>query len=210
MPRPRSDIRPRVIEAARRQFLQQGVDGASLRRIAADAGTSIGMIYYYFPTKDDLFLAVVEDVYAGALDDLTTALRSGADVEERLRNAFARLARMDEREFEVVRLVIREAMISSKRLGSLVERFSRGHLPLLWQTVHEGLATGAIDGRHPLPAVFASLAASAILPQLVHRRIDAELPAVRALLPDRVQLADAVLEVVLAGLRPRPPVGRTR
>ena len=63
MARPGSDLRSRVVPAARARFLAQGVDGASLRSIADDAGTSIGMVYYYFKTKDDLFLAVVEDVY---------------------------------------------------------------------------------------------------------------------------------------------------
>ena len=62
MARPRSDIEPRIVHAARRRFLKEGVDGASLRTIARDAKTSIGMVYYYFPTKDDLFFAVVEEV----------------------------------------------------------------------------------------------------------------------------------------------------
>jgi AcrR family transcriptional regulator len=38
--------------------LGDGVDGASLREIAREAGTNIGMVVYYFATKDDLFLAV--------------------------------------------------------------------------------------------------------------------------------------------------------
>ena len=67
MPRPPSDIAARIVEAARDRFLLQGVDGASLRSIAADAGTNIGMVYYYFKTKDDLFLAVIEEAYAQLL-----------------------------------------------------------------------------------------------------------------------------------------------
>ncbi len=73
MGRTRSDLGPRIIEAARGRFLREGVDGASLRAIAADAGTSIGMVYYYFPTKDDLFFAVVEETYQHVLEDLVRA-----------------------------------------------------------------------------------------------------------------------------------------
>ena len=58
MGRTPSDIAPRIVHAARRRFLSDGVEGASLRAIARDARTSIGMIYYYYPAKDDLFLAV--------------------------------------------------------------------------------------------------------------------------------------------------------
>jgi hypothetical protein len=34
----------------------------------------IGMIYYYFPTKDDLFLAVVEEISVGLLEDIEKRL----------------------------------------------------------------------------------------------------------------------------------------
>jgi AcrR family transcriptional regulator len=79
MPRPKSDIDARIVAAARARFLVEGVDGASLRSIAQDAGTNVGMIYYYFPTKDDLFLGVVEDVYARtASARSTTAWRRSA------------------------------------------------------------------------------------------------------------------------------------
>src|SRR6185295_5828153 len=70
MARPPTDIRQRILGAARARFLAEGVDGASLREIARDAKTTIGMVSYYFPAKDDLFLAVVEEVYAVLLGDL--------------------------------------------------------------------------------------------------------------------------------------------
>ncbi len=79
MPRPRSDIRERFVDVALEQFWAQGVDGASLRNIAAHAKTSIGMVYYYFTTKDELFLAVVESGYTGVLE------RLGGATGERLR-----------------------------------------------------------------------------------------------------------------------------
>src|SRR5688500_20229561 len=91
MARTRGDIDARIVQAARARFLHEGVDGASLRGIAKDAGTNVGMIYYYFPTKDELFLAVVEDVYAGLLDDLTAAMADEHPVEERLRRVYRRV-----------------------------------------------------------------------------------------------------------------------
>jgi hypothetical protein len=78
MPRPRSDISERVLHAAARRFLEDGVDGAAMRAIARDAGTSVGMVTYYFPTKDALFAAVVEHAYKGLLDDLGAALAPDA------------------------------------------------------------------------------------------------------------------------------------
>src|SRR6186713_3001728 len=119
MARPRSDIEPRIVAAARTRFLESGVDGASLRGIAADAGTSIGMVYYYFPTKDDLFFAVVEELYQKLLKDIEQAVLPDVAVEQRLERLFARVAQLTEDELLVIRLVFREALTSSARFGRL-------------------------------------------------------------------------------------------
>ena len=149
MARPPSDIRHRILEAAGERFLLQGVDGASLRGIAKDAGTSIGMVYYYFKTKDELFLAVVEEAYGKLLADFAHMLGSDAAPEQRLARLYRRIARIDEREFKIVRLIMREALISSTRLTHLAKRFERGHVPLVLQAFHDGVQSSRFDHRHP-------------------------------------------------------------
>src|SRR5215470_9008440 len=112
MARPRSDIRVRIQHAARKRFLREGVDGASLRAIAKDARTSIGMVYYYFPSKDDLFLAVVEEVYERVLASLARALADDVPVSARIERLYRVLGAFHEDELTVLRLVIREALVS--------------------------------------------------------------------------------------------------
>src|SRR5687767_15276580 len=106
MARPRGDIDIRILRAARQRFLIEGVDGASLRHIARDAGTSIGMIYYYFPSKQELFLAVVEEIYSTLLADLREALAGPGGFEQRVQRLYHRFARMSEDELTVLRLVL--------------------------------------------------------------------------------------------------------
>jgi AcrR family transcriptional regulator len=202
MPRPRSDISPRLVAAATERFLREGVDGASLRAIARDAGTNIGMLYYYFPTKDELFLAVVEDVYAGLLADLERALRKELAPEDRLRGLYRRFAAIGEHEFAVLRIVIREALVSSQRLSRLVERFSRGHVPLVLETVRDGVARGTLDPALSLPGLVLSIAALAGVPQLVHRVLQHEAPPLASLLPAPDALADIAFHVLFHGVRP--------
>jgi AcrR family transcriptional regulator len=159
MARPRSDIVERIVHAARERFLLEGVDGASLRRIARDAKTNIGMVYYYYPTKDDLFLAVVEEVYVKLLADLEHALAPDAPTDERIRRLYVRIGKVDRSEFEVLRLVVREALISSARLDRLLQRFLRGHIPLIVNTVSDGVAAGAMRRDvHPALLMMAVLA----------------------------------------------------
>jgi AcrR family transcriptional regulator len=203
MPRARSDLDSRIVLAARTRFLGEGVDGASLRSIAQDAATNVGMIYYYFPTKDDLFLAVVESAYARMLDDMTQIFAPERPVRDRLHGAYQRIARMSDEEFDVIRIVVREAMMSS-RLQKLFARFTSGHVPLLLSTLQAGILDGTLSPTVPLPALVAALASTVIFPQLGRRRLGAELPMLAPVLPGPEALADALFEIVMHGVAARP------
>lgn len=50
-----------ILEAAARVFEEHGVAGATTDRIAERAGVSIGSLYQYFPNKEALVAALVED-----------------------------------------------------------------------------------------------------------------------------------------------------
>ncbi len=53
-----------ILASARDEFSQLGLAGARMDSIAARAGLNKRLIYYYFGSKDDLFLAVLERTYA--------------------------------------------------------------------------------------------------------------------------------------------------
>ncbi len=173
MARPRSDISERLVNAAREAFLTEGVDGASLREIAADAGTSIGMIYYYFPTKDDLFLAVVEQVYPKLLADLGAAVSGDGDLREKIERLYGHLHRVSDEEFAVVRILIREALVSSARLQKLFARFTRagGHVPLMMSLLAQGQEQRALRTDLPPLGLLVGAIALGMAPMLVRRRL---------------------------------------
>jgi len=204
MGRPRSDIEPRIVHAARERFLVEGVDGASLRTIAQDAGTSIGMVYYYFPTKDDLFLAVVEEVYAKLLHDLESSLTSKASVEERFRLVSARIGAASEDELKVVRLVVREALVSSDRLDRLIARFQRGHLPLVLGALSDGVDEGLVDANVPLPILLLCALAINVVPQIMSR-IGSKYPQFAGM-PKADELASTLVRVLFHGIAPKQTV----
>lgn len=53
-----------ILASARDEFAASGLAGARMDRIAERAGLNKRLIYYYFGSKDDLFLAVLERAYA--------------------------------------------------------------------------------------------------------------------------------------------------
>jgi len=186
------------MRAARRRFLEEGVDGASLRKIASDARTSIGMVYYYFPTKDDLFFGVVEEVYGKLLADMTQALAPDVPVKERIRRLYTRVGALSDDELATVRLIAREVLVSSSRLERLLGRFQRGHLPLVFATLAEGVGDGSIRGDLPPPLLFLCTLAIGAFPQLLLRVVGPRLPV--GALPDRAALADQLVGVLFGGV----------
>jgi AcrR family transcriptional regulator len=54
------DKQARILDAATRAFAEQGLEGASINRILAEAGLSKGAAYYYFEDKADLFDTVAK------------------------------------------------------------------------------------------------------------------------------------------------------
>lgn len=60
-----------ILQAARAVFARDGLDGATLRAIAAEAGIAVGTVYLHFPTKEALYA----EMLAGSLADLQKALR---------------------------------------------------------------------------------------------------------------------------------------
>ena len=53
--------RSRALHAARRVFAASGYDGGSLNEVAAAAGMSRHNLLYYFPSKRELLIAVLEE-----------------------------------------------------------------------------------------------------------------------------------------------------
>ena len=57
--------RAAILAAASRVFAESGMDGARTDAITAAAGVNKALLYYYFKSKERLYEAVVEDLFAG-------------------------------------------------------------------------------------------------------------------------------------------------
>lgn len=57
--------RAEILAVATREFADKGYDGARVDEIAAKTSTTKRMLYYYFGNKEKLYIAVLEQAYAG-------------------------------------------------------------------------------------------------------------------------------------------------
>src|SRR3954447_16069185 len=74
--------RETIPAAAQRLFGEKGYDATSLRQIADAVGTTKAALYYHFPAKEDLLLALTRPVLDG-LSELVTRLRAASGSEPR-------------------------------------------------------------------------------------------------------------------------------
>jgi AcrR family transcriptional regulator len=64
------ESRKRILDEAIRLFISRGYDGISMREIAEACQLSKAALYYHFKSKEDLFLAIMNE----SLEELTTLL----------------------------------------------------------------------------------------------------------------------------------------
>jgi AcrR family transcriptional regulator len=78
-----------LLDVARELFAERGYAGTATEEIVARAGVTRGALYHQFRDKEDLFLAVYEEVEfelaQKIVDGLRTRITSGADAWEQIR-----------------------------------------------------------------------------------------------------------------------------
>src|SRR4051794_25319645 len=73
--------RRRMIETAGRRFKQDGIDGAGIATLVADAGLTNGAFYGHFSSKDDLVATVITDQLSRQLATLESLPKGWASLE---------------------------------------------------------------------------------------------------------------------------------
>lgn len=82
------EVRDRIVASAIRVFTDRGY-GATIQDVVRDSGLSVGAIYTYFKSKEELFLECCEVMTNGSLETLGTMLAGKATTAERLETATA-------------------------------------------------------------------------------------------------------------------------
>lgn len=143
-----ADTRARILEAALAEFAAHGLAGARTEHIAAAAGVNKALLYYYFDSKEKLYLAALEMV-AGRVRDSSMAvfLRDASPGEKLLRTALNHFDRiLTQREFQS--LMQQELMRLHKgeqgALPVLIKRVFEPIHTMFQAIVREGIATGEL------------------------------------------------------------------
>jgi AcrR family transcriptional regulator len=79
MPKKIPGLEDNILKAAGRLFLTNGYSETSMGQVAAEAGTSVGNLYNYFPAKKDLFLSGRRRWLEGFSEEVAELANQGGD-----------------------------------------------------------------------------------------------------------------------------------
>jgi AcrR family transcriptional regulator len=109
--------RRNIVEVATKEFAQKGYSGARVDAIAARTRTSKRMIYYYFGSKEGLYLAVLEEAYRSIRREEATLDLESPPPEAALRMLIENTFDYYTRHPEFVRLVMNENIMEGVHMA---------------------------------------------------------------------------------------------
>lgn len=92
-----AERRQAIVDAALAVMLRRGIAATTVRDVAAQMGTSSGLIHHYFASMDDLVAAAFDQAASRDLAATEDAVRTGDGPLERLALLLAAYSRADER-----------------------------------------------------------------------------------------------------------------
>src|SRR5262245_32392565 len=82
-----------LMRSAAKVCARRGLHQASIDEVAEDAGYTKGAFYANFKSKEELFLAMLDERFAERLEEIDAVVHSGGAVEEQARQAGDDLSR---------------------------------------------------------------------------------------------------------------------
>lgn len=195
------DRREQIMQVAMGLFARQGFNGTTTRQIADAAGVNEAIIFRHFPSKEDLYWAIIEDRcrVGGRRKELTDRFQSGASDQEIFASIAEDILRRNWDDPSIARLLFFTALENHR----LSQRFFRTYIADRYETLAEFIRGRIEEGKFrrtdPL------LAARGFLGMIVYHFLIQELfGGQRYQKFDVHEVAGTLADVWLQGMQARP------
>lgn len=193
--------RTRLLESAAAAFARDGLAGANINAISLDAGLAKGTVYNYFPSKEALFAAVVQQACrrtAAESDDPGP----GASTRERLRALVrADVAWAAEHE-SFARVLVREVFSGEPELYARVVEAAAPYVGRVVEVLRDGVDRGEVSSERPVEQLALVFTGMGLLALAQHWGSGNAWPTLD-------EIPDLVVDVFVNGLRsPEAEMGR--
>ncbi|WP_051389099.1 TetR/AcrR family transcriptional regulator [Arthrobacter sp. 35W] len=144
---PRDERRSQLLAAALEVFAANGYHGAAMDEIAEAAKVSKPVLYQHFPSKRELYLALLDSHLAALTAQLLDALGSTTDnklrVQATMRVYFQFIAADD----QAHRLVFESDLVNDPDVASRLEKFNAGYADAIAKVIAEDTKLAQVEAR---------------------------------------------------------------
>lgn len=150
------DVRERILQEATRLFARKGYGSTSVRELVEAAGVTKPTLYYWFGSKEALFLEVIR-THVDELDSLVAeALRGPGTVQQRLATFAERYVRGAVQNVDAVKVLMTAHHPADDQPHVDMMTMHLRKIELLRGVVEEGMQTGELrSDLQPAAAVMA-------------------------------------------------------
>jgi AcrR family transcriptional regulator len=120
----------KLIEVGKEVLINQGANAISMRKIAAEANVNLGMFSYHFRDKDDFVKTILDEIYAGLIDEMEEASKEPDDLKrlEKLLLTSSRFSRDNQR---IIVSIFLDAMMGHQVVIEFIKKNFGHHIHLM-------------------------------------------------------------------------------
>lgn len=193
------DRRSAILAAAVRLFSERGFRGVTTRELASTLGVSEPVLYQHFPSKKELYAAIIEESkdqgYHDALQGLNDAAE-GMDDEKFFRHLAESMIRWHEQRPDLLRLKLFSSLEGHEMMEEFHDKQARPFINIIVRYIESRVAQGAFQDVNPLGAAFSFCGA---IGQYCQSTILFRSPLCQNL--DREEMVSLVVKLFLNGIR---------
>ena len=151
---PARDRRLQIMEAAKELFARQGFEGTTTRQIAERARVNEAIIFRHFPTKEELYWAIIdrESELAGWQPALRQQLSSGASDREVFAGIAEDILLRRAKDNNLSRLLLFSALENQRRSQRFFQTHVVEYYEAIAQYIRKRIEEGAFRAVNPLLA----------------------------------------------------------
>ncbi len=131
-----------ILNAARKRFAHYGFSKVTMDEIAGDVEMGKASLYYYFPTKEDLFKAVVVQEQSEFVNNIESLLRKQISAAEKLNEYVEQRLKYFRDLVNLGALSVHSVFDIKSMFKKLFEDFEAQELILLGKIIEEGKSNG--------------------------------------------------------------------
>lgn len=136
--------RRQILEAATAVFARKGFKQARMDDIVAESGLSKGSLYWYFKSKDEIIIGIIDTLLGGELDRLASLRDADGSARERMLEFveltiadLSRILRLIPMFYEFYALSLR-----SKTIQKIFQRYFRSYMEIMAPILQQGIDAG--------------------------------------------------------------------